>query len=314
MYAQLPPASYPKTSYISVTASFQEVKAQFTADNFRYPVAVKPDVGRMGFMFRKINSADELYHYHRKMKVDYILQEFVDDPIEVSVFYYRFPQEKKGTITGFVRKDYLEVQGDGRSTLAELIANYQRVRFRQEEMRSKHADKLNCIIPEDQTYVLSHALNLSRGGKLVSLEHERDERLLKIFDDLSHYAKHFYYGRYDIKCTSIEDLKNGRFKILEYNGSGAEPHHVYGNGNSLYHALKILVHHWNILFQISKHNNQNGIPYWSFLQGCKFLKEARKHFSILKHLDNDPLLLPSQENARAHFFTQPTGMISSHHD
>ena len=58
--------------------------------------------------------------------------------------------------------------------------------------------------------ILSNALHLSRGGKLVSLEHEKDERLLEVFDGISHYAGQFYYGRYDIKCASIEERSKGK--------------------------------------------------------------------------------------------------------
>ncbi len=180
----------------------------------------------------------------------------------------------------------LEVRGDGRSTLWELIKNYDRVQFRLQEMKAKHERKLNDVIPKDEVYILSYALNLSRGGKLVSLEHEKDERLLKIFDDLSHYTKHFYYGRYDLKCTSIEDLKKGKnFSILEYNGCGAEPHHAYGNGNTLWQAHEIFLHHWKILYLISKHNHQHGIRYWDFKRGLKFLRAARKEYNILKKID-----------------------------
>jgi hypothetical protein len=294
MYAQLPPGSFPKTIYISPSLSFKAVQLLFEDHTFTFPVAVKPDIGRMGFMFRKIANWDDLKRYHEKMPVDYLLQEFSHYPIEVSVFYYRFPNQARGTITGFVRKDYLAVKGDGVSTLRQLIENYPRVRFRKKEMFCKHADRLNEVIAKDEVFYLSHALNLSRGGKLVSLAHEKDERLLDLFDRLSHHAKHFYYGRYDIKCASVEDLKQGRnFTILEYNGSGAEPHHVYGNGLSFFQAIKILLEHWSILFQISRYNNENGIPYWNFSRGYKQLKEAGKHISILKKLDNDPTTLPS---------------------
>jgi hypothetical protein len=292
MYEQLPPGSFPKTVYVSQSLPFDEVLSLFKSSGISWPIAVKPDVGRMGFMFRQIHNTEELRMYHTKMPVDYLLQEFVRHPIEVSVFYYRFPNEKKGTITGFVRKDYLEVKGDGKSTLRELIENYPRVRFRKEEMFSKHADRLGDVLPENEVYYLSHALNLSRGGKLVSLEHEKDDRLLTVFDNLSLYAKHFYYGRYDIKCASIEELKEGKnFAILEYNGSGAEPHHVYGNGFTFFQAIKILLDHWSILFRISRQNNLNGIPYWDFARGYRQFRKASEHISLLKKLDHDSALI-----------------------
>lgn len=286
MYDQLPPGTYPRSIYISPKLSFDEVERLVALNNYQYSFAVKPEIGTMGFMFRKIDNAEQLKVYHNKMPSDYIIQEWVNYPLEVSVFYYRFPNREKGTITGFIKKEFLQVKGNGRSTLWELVQNYDRVQFRLDEMKAKHEHKLNDIIPLGEIYILSHALNLSRGGKLVSLEHEKDKKLLKVFDDLSHYTKYFYYGRYDIKCTSVEDLKNGKnFTILEYNGSGAEPHHAYGNRNTLWQAHKIFLHHWKILYRISKYNHKHGYPYWDFNRGWKFLKAARKEYNILKKID-----------------------------
>ncbi len=286
VYEHLPPGSYPRSIYISHKLSFEEVEKLASVNHFHYPFVVKPEVGRMGLMFRKIDSVDDLKSYHEKMPVNYILQELVKYPIEVSVFYYRFPNEQNGTITGFIRKEFLEVTGDGTSSLNELIMNYSRVRFRLEEMKLKHKDRLNNIIPQGEQFILSYALNLSRGGKMVNLEHEKNGRLLKVFDELSHYAKHFYYGRYDIKCASIEELKQGKnFIILEYNGSGGEPHHVYGNSNTLLKACRILLRHWDICYQISKYNHSKGIGYWKFRRGWKFFRESNNHVKLLKKLD-----------------------------
>ncbi|MDQ3142715.1 MAG: hypothetical protein M3Q56_10770 [Bacteroidota bacterium] len=286
MYDLLPPKSYPKSLYISPGASISEIEKLVTTHNFQYPVVVKPEVGRMGLMFRKIDTIEDLQRYHAFMPVDYILQELIKYPIEVSVFYYRYPYEQKGNITGFVRKEFLAVTGDGKSTLAELINNYPRVRFILEEIRLKHQKSLQEIIPAGESFQLSYALNLSRGCRLVNLDHEKNERLLKLFDDLSHYTKTLFFGRYDIKCTSIEDLKQGKnFCILEYNGSGGEPHHVYGNGNTLLRACSILARHWGFSYKISKYNHAKGIRYWNFREGWKFFKVANKHIKLLKQLD-----------------------------
>jgi len=291
MYDQLPPGTYPKSIYISSSISFDEVKENVSQNNFLYPFAVKPDIGTMGFMFRKIDNEDQLKKYHNKMPSTFIIQELIKYPMEVSVFYYRFPNQENGTITGFLKKEFLEVTGDGNSTLWQLIQNYDRVQFRIDEMRAKHEQKLNDIIPEGEIYILSPALNLSRGGKMVSLAHENDDKLLKVFDALSNYTKQFYYGRYDIKCKSVEDLKEGKnYSILEFNGSGAEPHHAYGNNNTLWQAHKIFLHHWKILYRISGYNHKHGYPYWDFKRGWKFLKAARKEYNMLKKIDTETQL------------------------
>ncbi len=286
MYDQLPPGSFPKSIYVHPTFSNTELEELITANDFEYPFVVKPDVGMMGFMFRKIETAEDLKQYHKTIPVEYIIQEYIAYPLEVSVFYYRYPNQQKGTITGFLKKEFLQVIGDGKKTLWQLVLQYPRVQFRLEEMKLKHKDRLNDIIPAGEIYFLSFALNLSRGGKLVSLKHEKDEKLLKIFDELSHYTKHFYYGRYDIKCSSVEDLKDGKnFSILEYNGCGGEPHHIYGAGNNLYQACKILAAHWYVMYKISRLNHKRGVPYWKFKAGWNYFNKARKHFSILRKID-----------------------------
>lgn len=290
MYEQLPPDLCPRSIYVAPTVPADELE-RLVLTHFRtYPVAVKPNVGMMGLLFRVINSADELRLYHRQVPVDYIVQELITYPIEVSVFYYRFPGERTGTITGFVRKDCLEVVGDGQSTLAELISRYAPVRFRLGELRAKHANRLAHVVPEGEVYCLSDALNQTRGGQLVSLAHEKDDRLLGVFDALSHYTGNFYFGRYDIKCASVEALKAGRdFTILEFNGAGAAPHHVYGNGNSLRQAYRIVLHHWAVLAHIARKNHARGVSYWSFRRGWEQLKNAQVHLQTLKNLDRTVL-------------------------
>lgn len=291
MYAQLPEGSFPKSILVSPSLSPREVIDRMRAEGLEFPIAVKPDVGKMGLMFRKVHGAEDLATYHRSICCDYIVQEWQAYPVEVSVFYYRMPGSSKGSISGFIRKDFMEVTGDGRSSLWQLIKRYPRTRFRLEEMRTKHRRRLHKVLAPGEKYALCSALNLSRGGKLVSLEVEKDERLLQVFDSLSHKAGAFYYGRYDIKCSSVEDLKQGKnFSILEYNGSGAEPHHVYGNGNSFWKACSILVAHWSILYRIARLNHRNGTPYWEFKRGLRFLKKAGKHLDMLRKLDAETQL------------------------
>jgi hypothetical protein len=287
MYKQLPLSCYPKTLYIAPAKDFSEVENMVLENRITYPLAVKPDAGMMGFLFRKINNSRELKYYHERMPVDYLVQELIDYPLEVSVFYYRLPHLEKGVITGFLKKELLEVEGDGKLTLRELLYQLQaRPGFKIKEYLTKHADRLDDVIPDKEIYRLSWVANLSRGGKLVNLQHEIDDRLLNIFDQLSHHAGHFYYGRYDIKCASIEALKKGEdFSILEFNGSGAEPHHIYSSGNTLFQAYSIVIQHWKVLYQISKINNDRGFRYWKFSDGLKFIKQARKHFNHLKKLD-----------------------------
>lgn len=286
MYDQLPPAFIPKTIYIKNDWSFDQVLGETKAHGFQYPFIVKPDVGMKGILFRMILDEEQLAKYHQRIPVEYIIQEKVDYPVEVSVFYYRYPWEQKGVVTGFIHKELLQVAGDGTSTLQQLIETHPRAKYRLEEMVHRHQHRFDRVLPEGEIFYLSYAGNHNRGAKFTNLREQIDEGLVAVFDRLSHYNESFFYGRYDIKTTSVADLKKGEnFMILEFNGAGAEPNHIYDAGMSLREAYKIILLHWKALYKISRYNNKQGIPYWPFRKGRAFLKAAKKHFRLLEEFD-----------------------------
>jgi hypothetical protein len=286
MYDQLPPHLVPRTIYIMHDWPYEEVKKKICQAGFTYPFIVKPDVGMKGILFRKIESEEQLMKYHERMPVEYIVQDLVELPVEVSVFYYRYPNEQKGVVSGFIHKELLHVIGDGESTLQKLITSHPRAKYRLEEMRHRHGHRFDKVIPKGEIFYLSYAGNHNRGAHFTNLHKEIDENLAEIFDGISHYNGQFFYGRYDIKTTSIEDLKKGKnFLILEFNGCGAEPNHIYDCGMSLWRAYAEILRHWKVLYKISRYNRKNGVPYWSFRKGYRFLTNARRHFKMLERYD-----------------------------
>jgi hypothetical protein len=56
----------------------------------------------------------------------------------------------------------------------------------------------------------------------------------------------------------IEDLYEGKVKIMELNGCGAEPAHIYHPGFPLWKAMGILFTHWKNIFRISMQNHKRG--------------------------------------------------------
>jgi hypothetical protein len=239
-----------------------------------------------GILFRKIDNYEQLQKYHEKIPVEYIVQDLVSLPVEVSVFYYRYPWENKGVVSGFIDKELLQVTGDGALNLRQLVERHPRAKYRMEEMEHRHGHRFERILPEGEVFYLSYAGNHNRGAHFTNLHKEIDQKLQDVFDELSLYAGKFYYGRYDIKTSSIEDLKNGKnFVILEFNGCGAEPNHIYDCGMSLWKAYGIILHHWKVLSKISRYNHKNGVPYWSFMRGYRFLRESKRHFKLIEKFD-----------------------------
>ncbi len=290
MYDLLPEAYYPKTIYISPGEDFSSIRRRLDEKGIRYPFIVKPDVGMKGLLFRKIDHERELALYHQKNPVEYLAQDLVDYPLEVSVFYYRYPDQPNGVISGFIQKELMDVTGNGQNTLWELIMAHPHARHRPEEMRIKHEENLQKVIPAGERYILTYAANLNRGARFTNLRHLIDADLLRIFDEISHHAS-FYYGRYDIKCASVDDLKAARdFTILEFNGAGAEPNHVYHSGYTLFGAYKVFLHHWKVLYEISRYNHRKGVAYWPAFKGWHFLRAAKKHYEVIEKADTEILV------------------------
>lgn len=290
MYELLPEDSYPITIYVAPSQSFEEVKRMVTEKGLIYPICAKPQVGLKGLLFRKVDSEEKLKIYHERVPVDYLIQSLVEAPLEVSVFYYRYPHRQKGVISGFIQKEMMHVFGDGKHRLWELILQHPKAAHRLEEMRIKHEKNLDTVLPAGEKYILTHAANLNRGARFTNLQHQIDDKLLSLFDPLSHRCL-WYYGRYDLKCNSIEELKEGKYVILEFNGAGAEPNHVYNADFSWGKALRVFAHHWKVLYEIGKYNNKHhGVRYWGNREGYKWLTQAGEHGQLLEKYDREILI------------------------
>lgn len=277
-----------RAKYFNVTPgqSFIDVSGKLKSEGIHFPLIVKPEIGSKGMLTRKIEDENQLRFYHQHVQVEYVVQQFISRPVEVSLFYYRYPWERSGHITGFLQKIPLRVEGDGLHTLEELILSNSKSRKRVEELQRKFGDDFNKILPAGEVFHLSIAGNHNRGAQFIDLKDEINDSLTGFLDEISLSVNDFFYGRYDILCDSVDDLKQGKnFTILEYNGCGAEPNHFYDTGYSLRGAYLEIMKHWKKLFTISRYNRLHGYPCWPFLKGYRFLRRSYKYVAKIEAID-----------------------------
>ena len=287
MHDLLPEHLCPAFFNVKPSEDFSFVLKRLEEYTINFPLIVKPEVGGQGILFRKIDTEAQLKNYHVQIPVEYFVQQLIQYPLEVSLFYYRYPNEPKGVITGFLQKIPMQVTGDGVHTLEELILMNSKSEKRIDELSLKHNHNFKKVLPAGEKYMLSYAANHNRGARFIDLKNEIDENIVNILDEISHSINDFFYGRYDIMCNSLEELKQGKnFVILEYNGCGAEPNHFYDTGYTLMNAWKEILKHWKILYQISRYNYKAGINYWPALKGIRFRIETKKHYKKIKAADN----------------------------
>lgn len=254
----------PKTLFFEKGTMKEDVISQVKAHKLIYPMIAKPDMGERGWQVEKIIDEASLEKYIRVSPVDFLIQEYIDLPIELGVFYYRMPDEKQGEVSSIVLKEMLKVVGDGRSNLKELMMQYDRAKL---QIKTLELEKDLTIIPKNGIEVeLVSIGNHSKGTTFLNGNHLITEQIRNQFDELSKRVDGFFFGRYDLRCASYEALGKGEMKIMELNGAGAEPAHIYHPGFSLFQAYEVLFKHWKVLGKISRANHKKGIKYMTMAE------------------------------------------------
>ena len=270
------PAQYiPKTILIKQPADTASILAQINASGLQFPLIFKPDIGERGFMVKRVNDARDVEKYIATIRYDFLMQELVDLPLEFGVFYVRFPNESKGNVTSVVMKEMLSVTGDGKSTLQELILRKDRAKLQWDKLKTIFNGKLHEVVAKDKQVELVSIGNHCLGTKFLNGGHLINDKLSATFDHVSKQIEGFYFGRFDLRCASIEDLYNGNIKVMELNGCGAEPAHIYHPGFPLRKAMMVLFRHWRNIFLIARENVKRGASYTS-------LKDAKVYYRKFK--------------------------------
>lgn len=272
---QLPEYLRPKTILVPLPVTADDVMEKIRLAGLDFPLIFKPDYGERGFMVKRILSNNDVARYLAKIKSSFLIQELIDLPVECGVFFTRLPNEDKGRVTSVVLKEMLAVVGNGTATLQELILARDRAKLQWVLLKEAHQDRLEEIIKTGESVELNSIGNHCLGTKFLNGNHLISASMSESFDRISKQMGEFYFGRFDLRCASLEDLSKGNVKILEVNGCGAEPAHIYQPGFSLWKAYKVLFTHWNNLYQISQQNRKRGIPVTSFREGRRIYKEYR---------------------------------------
>jgi len=286
-YSLIPKEYLPTTICFDANVSMKEVERLIKESCLNFPIIAKPDRGERGWLVKILNNSQELEKYISHISRPFIVQAFIHQHIEVGIFYSRHPNEENGIISSITGKTLLEVKGDGHSSLRELINKNDRAYLQLPTIEHQQLADLDSILASGEVKTLVKIGNHSRGTTFLDWNHLNSKRLTNQIDIISKKIPGFYYGRFDILCQSLEDLAEGKnFYILELNGAGAEPAHIYQPGFSFLKAQKVIFLHIHRMHQLAVANQQSGIPFMSFLQ---FIYQKKKEKAYKKGLSNTTL-------------------------
>lgn len=284
---ELIPEKYkPITLFFAAGTSFTKIKETVRNNNLQYPLVVKPDIGMQGKAVVKVHNDYELNNAITTFSVNFIVQPFIHYPKEAGIFYVRYPNDEYGKITGVVEKEFLSVTGDGISTIETLLYNTPRFILQIPVLKKLLGETINDILKRGEKKILVPYGNHVRGSLFLDSTYKVTKRIESVIDNACKSINGFYFGRLDIRFNSFEELAEDKnWIIIELNGAGSEPTHMYDPKHSLFFAWKEIIRHWRMLYKVSMQNKRKGFPFLKYKDGVAMFRKNNEYMKKLNQID-----------------------------
>lgn len=283
IYDLIPEQYYPATLFFKAGTTLEEVLPGIKRSALEFPLICKPDIGMQGKAVRKVHNLQELSSYILAANFDFLVQEYIAYEHEAGIFYYRYPNREHGIISGIVYKELLAVTGNGTDTIEQLLMQDKRYILQLENLRAVYGIDFNKVPGKSEKLILVPYGNHVRGAKFLDASHLIDETISTSLDKICKQIDGFYFGRLDIRYNNWEELRAGKnLSIIELNGAGSEPTHMYDPKHSIFFAWKEIIRHLDILSAISRMNRKKyNLTYMSASHGLQMLSDNKKYVQLL---------------------------------
>lgn len=257
----------------SVEARMDQAINFMSHNSLSYPVVLKPDFGQRGLGVSIVRSEQQMLDYLQQAEGDVLIQEYISGE-EFGVFYWRLPESKNGSVFSITEKHFPVLEGDGNSTLEQLILEHPRTHFMARYLLDLHEHQLQRVLKQGEEFKTVEIGSHCRGSLFLDGNHHISPELEAVIDEISQNVSGFYFGRYDIRCASTKDLKQGKgLKVLEVNGLTSESTNIYDPKHSVLYAYKVLFKQWAIAFEIGEQNIKAGHQRQTLSALVKHLKQ-----------------------------------------
>lgn len=273
IHTDAPEGFFPPTIPVHPSENVETV-LQKLEHNFPFPFIVKPDIGSKGRGVMVVHTAEVFRQYHAACPLPYLVQQKIDYPLEAGIFYVRLPGAKQGFVTGMVQKEFIQVTGDGQSSIRLLLEKNPRYLLQLDILEQLlPGEMLDTVLPAGEQKLVLDIGNHARGALFKDVSERCSEKLVRVIDQVCQAFPGFYFGRLDIRFQSWEQLEEGQsFAIIELNGSGSEPTHMYDPRHSIVGAWREVCRHWKWMHRIARANHAAGVPYLSYKEGKKMFR------------------------------------------
>jgi hypothetical protein len=241
------------------TQRISEAEEFMRQHGLQFPVVLKPDAGQRGAGVAIVRSLEQLREYLTHSSFPVIVQEYVPGE-EYGVFYYRYPGDAHGRIFSVTEKRMPVLLGDGKRTVKELIVADDRAACMSDFYLRKNVDRSEQVPAPGEKVQLVEIGTHCRGAIFLDGVDMITPALEQVIDRIAQSFDGFFFGRFDIRVPSRQDLIEGRnMKIVELNGVTSEATHIYDPMLSLFDAYGVLFEQWRIAFEIGDLNRARGV-------------------------------------------------------
>ena len=153
------------------------------------------------------------------------------------------------------------------------MQGFDRARLQLDRFDQEKPALLQQVPAFGQTLELEPIGNHCRGTMFLDGNQHIDPALTNAFQAVLSRMDEIHYGRFDLKCVSIEHLRNtGKFMAMEFNGIGAEPAHIYDPAYPIRDKYRDMYRHWRVIYEIYKIQAADGVKSMSLLEGVERLR------------------------------------------
>ncbi len=272
----IPSIYRPKNISISSKTPLQTIEQAIKKAGLTFPMIIKPTVGARGLLVKKVTSLVAIQTHLRDYSIKFLLEEYIDFPVEAAVLYWKNPETGKSGISSVTLKEFLHVIGDGNLTIKDLLMQNPRGVLQVPRLMVEKTELMLSVPQMNQKIVVEHIGNHCRGTKFLNYNHLITPEMVAAFDKIQAKLPDTYVFRLDLKVPSVSDLQNGQnVKIMEINGVGADPAHVFDPNFPLLGVYKAYFSLWKTIFEVAQAQHKLGVIYISWWEFRHFSRQQK---------------------------------------
>lgn len=268
----------PKTIALKQGDTLWDIRQKMERIKLTFPAIIKPVVGCRGMMVKKVVSETEILTHLHEFDTNFLLEEFIDYPIEGAILYWKNPETGESDIQSVTLKAFLSVKGDGISTVKDLLRQNPRGVLQISRLEKETPALMSFIPPFNEKIIVEPIGNHCRGTQFLNYNSLINAEMVRAYDKIQEDLQGCYVYRLDVKAPSIADLQAGQnIKILEINGVGADPAHIFDANTSIKEMFHAYIRLWEKIYEVATAVHRQGTPYMTYR---KFKKYAAQQSAV----------------------------------